>query len=105
MVDPTAEQMDTAAARRGGLSVEDWLCFMLAQEQGAVCVTNDRRLRAECQADNVTVMRGLEPLVLLVQAKHVHPRVAVAAVRIMHDHNAHYITAEIVEDFIARIES
>ena len=78
VVDPTAEQMDTAAVRRGGLSVEDWLCFMLAQEQGAVCVTNDRRLRAECQAENVTAMRGLEPLVLLVQAKHVHPRVAVA---------------------------
>lgn len=103
VVDPTVEQLETAAAKRGGLSVEDWLCFMLAQERGAVCVTNDRRLRAECQAHNVPVMRGLEPLVLLVQAKHVHPRVAIAAVQMMRDQNPLYVTAEIVEDFIAKV--
>lgn len=103
IVDPTVEQMEVAAAKRGGLSVEDWLCFMLAQERGATCVTNDRRLRAECLAQNVLVMRGLEPLLLLVKSKQVHPRVAIAAVQTMHGHNPHYITVELVEDFIAKI--
>ena len=103
LVDSTAEQMTTAAAKRGGLSVEDWLCLMLAQERGATCVTNDKRLRAECLAQNAPVMRGLEPLGLLAQAKHVHPHVAISAVRTMHEHNPHYITAEVVEDFIAKI--
>jgi len=32
------------------LRFQDWLCLLTAEEQGWTCVTNDKRLRIECES-------------------------------------------------------
>lgn len=102
IVEPTLTQWTAAAQQRGGLSLEDRLCLLLAQARGATCLTNDRRLRAECESLRVPVMWGLEPLVFLVNAGHVSAKSAAAAVRKMHAMNP-LITQSIVDDFDRKI--
>lgn len=40
------EQLLEAGAGGGGLSFQDWMCLILARDNGWVCVTNDGRLRS-----------------------------------------------------------
>jgi hypothetical protein len=42
------------------------VCLILARDHGWTCVTNDRRLRSECDAHQVAVRWGLELMVELV---------------------------------------
>ena len=73
------------AAERGtpGLSFQDELCLRVAAAEGWTCVTNDRRLRVECEARSVYVRWGLELLLLLVEARVLGTNEAIDAVRAM----------------------
>src|SRR5687768_9406067 len=55
-VDPPFSTAANAAARRAGLSFHDHLCLLLARDNGWTCVTNDKRLRRECAAEEVPVL-------------------------------------------------
>ncbi|HKY37712.1 MAG TPA: hypothetical protein VJN18_17340 [Polyangiaceae bacterium] len=39
-----------SASVRSPLRFEDWLCLLIAEEESWTCVTNDKRLRVECEA-------------------------------------------------------
>ena len=97
------EVMAAASEKQEGLSFPDWLCLALAKERGAHCVTNDVLLRNQCERENVPVLWGLEPLVMLVQQGLVSPRIARRTVLKMQQSNPHYITRKIVEDFLKKI--
>jgi hypothetical protein len=50
VVDGTLEQLTEAGAGTGRLSFEDRVCLILARDNGWTCVSNDGRLRRECEA-------------------------------------------------------
>jgi rRNA-processing protein FCF1 len=57
------------AAVKSPLGFADWLCLLLAKEKSWVCVTNDKRLRAECDSRQVEALWGFQLLHQLVQCR------------------------------------
>ncbi len=55
------------AAARSPLRFQDWLCVLLAEQNGWTCVTNDKRLRVECESRNVPLLWGLQVVLSLVE--------------------------------------
>ncbi len=58
LVEGTLEQILEAGAGAGGLSFPDWMCLILARDQGWTCVTNDGRLRRACAEASVGLCGG-----------------------------------------------
>ncbi len=56
------------ASARSALAFADWLCLLVAEQQGWTCVTNDKRLRAECEARRVATLWGMQLLLRLVES-------------------------------------
>ena len=61
------------------LGFQDWLCLLVAQQNSWICVTNDKRLRAECATRGVAVLWGLQLLLQLVERRALG---AAAAIRV-----------------------
>jgi predicted nucleic acid-binding protein len=57
------------ASVRSPLRFEDWLCLLIAEEESWTCVTNDKRLRAECETREVAVLWGFQLLLRLIERK------------------------------------
>ncbi len=102
-VELSVDDMTAVAEKRGGLSFPDRMCLTLAKERRAYCVTNDLLLRNECEREDVPVLWGLEPLITLVQLELVLPQIARRTVLKMQKSNPHYITKQIVDDFLNKI--
>ena len=77
VVEGTLEQILEAGAGGGGLSFPDWMCLILARDEGWTCVTNDGRLRRACVDEGVDVLWGLQLMVKLVEAGELAPTKAV----------------------------
>lgn len=103
VIETTLDQLLEAASGRGPLSFEDRLCLAVARDEGAFCVTNDRRLRSECARCGVEVRWGLELMLELVEHGHLSARRAVRVARTIHEENPFHITTAIVARFEARI--
>lgn len=67
-VDMEMEQLQEAAQSIKGVSYNDRCCMILAQDRGAVCVTNDKKLRKTCQSRGIATQWGLEIIVELYGA-------------------------------------
>lgn len=76
LVEPTLEMLVEAGAARGRLSFQDRICVLVAKAGTFTCVSNDRRLRAECETEGVPVLWGLELLVELVGVRALPPEAA-----------------------------
>jgi predicted nucleic acid-binding protein len=105
VVEPTLDQLLEAASQRGRLSFEDRLCLILARDGGWLCVTNDRRLRAACEAAGVPVVWSLELLIELVGAGELPPQVAISIAADLHLISPRHITAAILAEFDRQIEA
>jgi predicted nucleic acid-binding protein len=57
------------ASVRSPLRFEDWLCLLIAEQESWTCVTNDKRLRVECESREVAVLWGFQLLLGLIDAK------------------------------------
>ncbi len=68
-IDPTMEHLALAQASDSALSFHDLLCFALARDEDATCVTNDMRLRNECGDHDIELRWGLQIMLELVEAK------------------------------------
>lgn len=77
VLDGTLDQVLEAGAMRGPLSFADWLCVIVARDAGWTCVSNDGRLRRECQERGVPVRRGLQIVLDVVEAGAMTPEEAV----------------------------
>lgn len=53
------------------LSVQDSICLHFAIQEGWTCITNDKRLRRECQNNGGSVIWCFEMLNLLVEASQI----------------------------------
>ncbi|MGI5862446.1 MAG: hypothetical protein ACOX6T_10375 [Myxococcales bacterium] len=103
LIEPSLQTAAEAATRRGGLSFHDHLCLLLARDKGAACVTNDRRLRRECAAENVPVRWGLETVALLVDVGALTPEAAEEIGDAVQQASSQFITDPVIERFHARI--
>jgi hypothetical protein len=103
IVHPTLTTAMSAAARRGALSFQDWLCLLLAKEHGWTCVSNDGRLRRECSSEGVAVMWGLELVEELVVAGGLEVHGAMAVAQAIHVSNPRYVSKQIMRGFEAKL--
>jgi predicted nucleic acid-binding protein len=102
-IEPTLEVATEAAGRRAGLSFYDQLCLVLARDNGWTCVTNDGRLRRECEVESVPVLWGLETIALLVDAEVLPVAEAERIGRAIQRSNPRFITDRIMLGFLDRI--
>jgi len=100
---PTEDLLEAARMPRP-LSSFDWLCFILARDNHWTCVSNDKRLRAQCLSVGVRTQWSLEPLVLLVRRKKLPKERAEKIARAMAEQNP-FIGTPIIRRFISRIRS
>jgi hypothetical protein len=98
VVEPTMDQLREAASPHPALSFADKVCLVVARDAGGTTWTNDGPLGNECDAKGVPAMRGLRPLIALVEAGALALDVAVGTVDLISANNP-YITPAIVAEF------
>lgn len=98
VVVPTIEHLTEASVRRGRLSFEDRLCLVMARDSAWTCVTSDRRLRRECEAEGVRVLWGLELLLLLADVDALSDADALQLAEAIRETN-HFMTEKIMQAF------
>jgi predicted nucleic acid-binding protein len=103
LVEPDVDQLLTAAQGRGRLSMQDHLCLLLAKERGWTCVTNDRPLRRECEAQGVPLIWGIELICKLVEAGGLRSADARDVICCIHRNNPRYISLDVVRSAFARL--
>jgi rRNA-processing protein FCF1 len=98
VLEPTLDQLREAAIPHPALSFADKVCLIVARDDGATCWTNDGPLSDECRVNGVPRMRGLRPLIKLVEARALALDVAVGTVDLISANNP-YITPTVVSEF------
>lgn len=98
VVEPTLDQLREAAIPHPALSFADKVCMIVARDAGGTAWTNAGPLGAECDAHGVPRMRGLRPLIELVEAGALAIDVAMGTVDLISANNP-YITPQIVAEF------
>ena len=99
IVQPTLEQLLEAGEKRGKLADDDWLCLILARDNGWLCITNDKALRVECAAVGVEVQWGLEPMLTLAARGELNTDEAESVAWAIHETNPAFVTKAIVNEF------
>lgn len=102
VVDGTVEQLTEAGAVRGRLSFQDRVCLILARDNRWTCVTNDGRLRRECEAVNVPVLWGLQLMIELVNRGAMTADAAIVVAEAVGDSNPR-LKPEVVADFRRKV--
>jgi len=87
--EPSTEQLKAAGIPRGQLSFHDRLLFLLARDNGWTTITNDTDLTGACRQIGVSVIRGLRPLIELVNTGDVTRKEAESLVKQMIAANKH----------------
>lgn len=100
---PNLEQMIEAGDRRIKLAYDDWMCLILARDNGWLCVTNDKALRAECAGAGVKVQWGLEPMLTLASHGVLESEEAESVAWCIHDSNPAFVTEAIVKRFAKKL--
>ena len=77
--------------------------MLLAERQGWRCVTNDKRLRTECETRGVTLMWGLEMLIKLVQEGALPVDVAIEAGHAVHSINKR-LPKKVIDEFVKQVK-
>ena len=98
VVEPTLDQLREAALPHPALSFADRVCMIVARDAGGTAWTNDGPLGDECDGHGVPKVRGLRPLIALVEAGALAIDVAVGTVDLISANNP-YITPPIVAEF------
>lgn len=103
LVMPEVELLKRAgtASVRSPLRFQDWVCLLLAKERDWTCVTNDKRLRRECDAWQVSSMWGLQLLLRLLDRGIITANEAVDLAEAIHAVNRR-ISRPVVDAFIAK---
>lgn len=102
LFEPTFAQLAEAANGGGRLSFHDWVCLIAARDAGWTCVTNDGTLLRVCQQQTVVAIRGLRPILTLVERGHLHHSKAIVVMKAIQTNNG-YISEEVVSAFIAEL--
>ena len=82
-----------------GLSLQDKLCFLLAQQNTWTCITNDAGLVEACKKSDVSVWRGLRIMIELVKGGHLTKKSALSVAAKISAGNPLYITKSVLAKF------
>ena len=85
------------------LLADNMRCLLTARRYGFACVTNDKRMRNECQAHGIRLVWGLEMLSLLCQASGLPAHTAVSIAREIRSNNPRHISSPILQRFENKI--
>jgi len=99
IVEADMEDAFIAAGGPGPLSFQDRLCLLTAKRHGFTCVTNDKRLRKECEEESVPILWGLRLLIELQKRGGISGAAAWEIARRIHKNNPKHISVEILERF------
>jgi len=105
IVEPSLDQLVIAgeASRNGPLSFYDWICFLLARANEWTCVSNDSKLISQCKKEGVACIRGLVPLIMLVDNGAITRSYATDVALDIHRMNPCHVHKEIIRDFRRKI--
>ncbi len=103
VIEPELDEAFMSAGRPGPLSFQDRLCLHMSRRLGLTCVTNDKRLRAVCEAEGIPIMWGLELLIELHKADGISSKEAESLAHIIRESNPKHITAEILSRFVDKV--
>ena len=97
--------LEAVAEMKPPLSFNDRLCFVVCQERGWTCVTNDRALRDLCRRHDVKTRRGLGLLVDLVRLGAINRRRATTIARRMQKANPGHINERVLARFARALDA
>jgi rRNA-processing protein FCF1 len=92
------------AAARSPLRFQDWLCLFLADQEGWTCVTNDKRLRVECESRGVPILWGLQLVLSLVERGAHSKKDAVQFAQAIHSVNRR-ISRYVIHAFMEKVKA
>ena len=101
LIEPTLTQIIEAnelKQEKPTLSGQDAICFVLAKDNGSVCLTNDKPLRDHCLANKITCLWGFEIMLRLVSCGKLTVEKAYKTAQDIQAKNK-YIKAETVAKF------
>ncbi|MFP4106213.1 MAG: hypothetical protein ACLFVU_09000 [Phycisphaerae bacterium] len=101
-IEPTFSQLTQAAAGGGALSFQDWLCLIIAQDEGWAVLSNDGALRKACGRASIDCIWGLEAMAILTDDDHLRPARAIRIAEKMAAQNP-FLTPELLERFRRRV--
>lgn len=101
LIEPSLKQATEAS---NSPSFYDALCLIIARDDGWGLVTNDTRLRRGATSQKIALLWGLKVMLILVEKKLFAKSKAIKVAEMIKQQN-HYITAEILEDFIKLVRS
>ena len=102
ILEPTLDQALEAQAGEGPTSFEDRLCFVVARDEGWSVLTNDIKLRKECDNEGIACLWGMEAMALLVKSKNLSAARAMSVAEKIAGINP-FITDSILQDFRNKI--
>lgn len=90
-------------SQTGALSVYDRICLYTAKRMGYTCITNDKKLRAECKQNKVSVLWGLETIIQLYQKNGITRKEAKCIGETIYKNSHGRITKETYDRFLSMI--
>ena len=99
IIEPTLDDVFTAANEFGSISFQDRLCLLTAKREGFTCVTNDKQLRKQCEKDDVQILWGLQLLISLHAKGGITSADATELAEQIHKNNPKHISPKLLERF------
>ena len=103
VITTTEAHSDRAMEIESDCSVNDRLAFIICQDEGRICVTNDRGLQELCKAHGVPTRFGLGLMIDLVRCRALGPDRAMAVAQRIGATNPLFINERVLGQFAAAL--
>jgi rRNA-processing protein FCF1 len=103
IVEPTIEQLSRAADQEFSISFQDKICLIMAKDHNWTLVTNDKALRKRGEAEDITLIWGVELICLLCESGGLQKDRVRDVIWLLHRNDPFFITREIVMRAFARL--
>jgi rRNA-processing protein FCF1 len=103
VIDSDMQTIENAFGVTNGLSYQDNLCLLTASRENYICVTNDKRLKRECQDKGIRSLWGPELLLFLFQEKRITQKQARQLMAEIASIN-NRVTKTIIQEFEKQLE-
>lgn len=104
VIEPELDDTFSAAEKVGALSFQDWLCLLAAKRHTLTCITNDKALRRQCEEEGVSLLWGLELLLMLNKTEGITKKEAEEIALKIHQKNPWHINKDILKDFKKKLK-
>lgn len=102
VLEPTLEELAEAMKATSGISFQDKLCLETAKKNNWSCLSNDKRLRRQCEDEGVKTVWGLDLMLHLNKRGILVKHEAEKTARNIHKINLR-ITEKTIEKFVGKL--